>query len=155
MKIELSSDDIAAVLTSQCYGHLGCISSDGRPYVVPITYVYEDGCIYSFSFEGKKIALMRENPEVCFQVEDLSVEDSWKSVMSWGTFEELKGDDRKHVFTLLINRLWEDDDQLGHTMLLPFRESLEALKAAKEDEGTILYRIRINESSGRFEQVDQ
>lgn len=154
MKIDLSEKDIEHLLSSQCYGHLGCTASDGKQYIVPITYVYEDNAIYSFSFEGRKIAMLRERPAACFQVEDLSTENCWKSAIAWGEYEELKGEHRQHAFKLLINKLWAEDDNLGHPILMPFRESLETLKAAREDEGVVIYRITIQEKSGRFEQVE-
>ena len=154
MKIDLSDSDIDAFLESQCYGHIGCSASSGKQYIVPITFVYHEGAIYSFSFEGRKIAMLRENPKACFQVEDLTVEKCWKSVIVWGDFEELKGDERSHAFQLLINRLWAEEDHLGRSILMPFRESLEALKAAREEEGTVLYRINLTEKTGRFEQAE-
>jgi nitroimidazol reductase NimA-like FMN-containing flavoprotein (pyridoxamine 5'-phosphate oxidase superfamily) len=44
--------------------------TDGRkPYVVPMNYGYTDRTLYFHSAkEGRKISLLRENPEVCFTV---------------------------------------------------------------------------------------
>ncbi len=43
---------------------------NGRPYVVPMNYVYHDGCLYLHSAkEGRKIDVLRRNPTVCFEVE--------------------------------------------------------------------------------------
>lgn len=37
----------------------------------------------------KKIEMMRKNPKVCFEVDDIKNIFSWKSVIAWGTFEEI------------------------------------------------------------------
>ena len=42
-----------------------------QTYVVPVTYAYDGEAIYAHSLEGLKLALMRKNPHVCFEVEDV------------------------------------------------------------------------------------
>ena len=43
----------------------------GKPYIIPVNYGYRDGCIFIHSApEGKKIDLLSQNQEVCFEVED-------------------------------------------------------------------------------------
>jgi len=47
---------------------------DGRPYIVPVNFGYEDGRIYIHTgYEGKKIEYLKANPRVCFEV-DVDVE---------------------------------------------------------------------------------
>lgn len=59
-----------ALLARGDIGHLGLVDK-GRPYVVPLNYAYADGRIYFHSApEGRKIAAMQANPQVCFQVEE-------------------------------------------------------------------------------------
>jgi len=45
---------------------------DGElPYIVPVNYGYRDGHLYIHSApEGKKIDLLKQNKQVCFEVED-------------------------------------------------------------------------------------
>jgi hypothetical protein len=69
--------------------------SGGEPYVVPLNFAYQDGCIYFHSArQGKKTDILRENNRVCFQA-DAGVEIrpsenacSWgmkyQSVIGWG-----------------------------------------------------------------------
>lgn len=41
-----------------------------QPYIVPMNFVYDRGCLYFHSAqEGKKLAILRRNPRVCFEVE--------------------------------------------------------------------------------------
>ena len=43
---------------------------DDRPYVVPLNYGYSDNSIYMHSAEsGKKIAILKQNNRVCFEIE--------------------------------------------------------------------------------------
>ena len=66
---ELSQEQMEALLRSQVTGRIGC-HADGRTFVVPVTYAYgEDGYIYGSTGEGLKVALMRKNPRVCFEVD--------------------------------------------------------------------------------------
>lgn len=40
------------------------------PYVVPLNFGYEDGCLYFHSApEGKKIEMIKQNRNVCFEVD--------------------------------------------------------------------------------------
>lgn len=40
------------------------------PYIVPMNFAYEDGCIYLHSAsEGRKIDILRKNRNLCFEVE--------------------------------------------------------------------------------------
>ena len=41
-----------------------------RPYVVPLNFGYEDGTLYFHGAkEGKKIDMLRKNPNVCFEMD--------------------------------------------------------------------------------------
>ena len=41
-----------------------------RPYVVPLTYGYADGCLFFHSArEGRKMDVLARNPKVCFEAD--------------------------------------------------------------------------------------
>lgn len=62
--------EVEAVLREAAVGRLGTCS-DGRPYVVPLSFVYRDGKIYFHgAAEGKKMADIALNPRVCFEVDE-------------------------------------------------------------------------------------
>lgn len=46
-----------------------------RPYVVPMNFGYRDGKVYMHSaLEGKKLDIIRKNPDVCLEFEtDLEI----------------------------------------------------------------------------------
>ena len=70
-------------------GRVACLV-DGRPYIVPVTYVYDGelGCVYVHSGEGAKVQAMRANPNVCFEVEQVHDMANWRTVIARARFEE-------------------------------------------------------------------
>jgi nitroimidazol reductase NimA-like FMN-containing flavoprotein (pyridoxamine 5'-phosphate oxidase superfamily) len=85
---EMSREEIARLLERGWYGHLGC-SRDGHPYVVPLSYAYDEGDLYFFTTEGTKTEFIAANHEVCFQVEEVEGPERWQSVMLTGRAELL------------------------------------------------------------------
>lgn len=154
MKRDLTDLEINQLLQKQCYGHLGCCVDVKRPYVIPVTYAFSQNAVHSFSFEGRKIDMMRTQPRVCFQIEEHTNGQSWKSAIIWGTFEELSGKDRGDTLTLLLERLWSETNR-DHPLYLPFRNSAETLKAVASEENVVLYRINIFEKTGRMEEYEK
>jgi uncharacterized protein len=89
---ELSRAEIDEFLGEQRIARLGCHAA-GVTYVVPLIYAYEDGAVVAVTTEGRKIAMLRENPRVCVEVDEYDADGrgSWKSVIAHGSYEELAG----------------------------------------------------------------
>lgn len=115
---EMTQKEMELLLQHVGYGHLGCVRN-GRPYVVPIHYVYEDANIYLFTTEGMKTEFIEANAEVCLQVEQVKDSANWQSVIATGTAEKLtKQQDTERAMGLItksnptltpaINRTWTD-----------------------------------------------
>jgi nitroimidazol reductase NimA-like FMN-containing flavoprotein (pyridoxamine 5'-phosphate oxidase superfamily) len=144
----LSDQEIMNVVSNSVIGRLGC-HADATTYVVPISFAYDSGYIYARSFEGMKVKMMRQNPEVCFQVDEMQSMADWKSVIMWGTFEELeKKADREMGLKILLSRILPNvsSETVKLTPEWPF-----ASENLSEIEG-IVFRIRIREMSGRMEK---
>ncbi len=146
---KLNSFQCERLLLTQTYGRLGC-HADEQTYVVPISYVFEDGKIFGYTVEGMKIRMMRKNPKVCVQVDLIEDLAHWQSVIAWGEFRELKGREADDALQLLTSRLH------------PFRNSAtsrpkHSLDQVQEAYGPksqmITYEIKIREMSGRFEKT--
>jgi hypothetical protein len=101
--LEMSEAEIGDFLHEQVVARIGCHVA-GRTYVVPIIYAWEDGCAYVYSIDGQKINMMRENPNVCFEVDEYRAGGGWRSVIIQGTFEELSGDGAALTLRLLSDR---------------------------------------------------
>jgi len=85
---EMNDDESKKLLARVGYGHLGLVR-DTHPYVVPIHYAYNEPDIYIYTTEGKKTEIIEANPEVCLQVEDVTDENHWQSVIITGDAMQL------------------------------------------------------------------
>jgi len=145
---ELNDAQIEALLKSELIGRIGCQSA-GRVYIVPVNYIYDGTNIYCHSSKGMKIDMMRENPEICFEVENIKDMTNWKCVIAWGKFEEITEiTEQEKVLQSLINRVtpFIMDDSVTREHGFVDEES---------DIGTkvelIIYKIIVQKKTGRFE----
>lgn len=143
----LTPDEIEFFLKAQLVGRIGCHASD-LTYVVPISYAYDGTHIYCHTTEGRKMEMMRKNPNVCFQVDELKDMANWRSVIVQGRFEELHTEaEIQHAMTALFNRslpvVSSVTTHLGKYW--PFHPERHA------DVGGIFFRITPTDKTGRFE----
>ncbi|PYS43543.1 MAG: pyridoxamine 5'-phosphate oxidase family protein [Acidobacteria bacterium] len=93
LKVEdMSANEMHALLQREGFGHLGC-ARDGRPYVVPMHYAYDGKELYFFTTQGMKTQYIDTNPQVCFQVEEITGRTHWRSVMVIGRATEITNDE--------------------------------------------------------------
>jgi len=141
----LTGEQIDQVLFSRVLGRIGC-HADGKTYIVPVAYVFDGTHIYAHSRSGQKIEMMRKNPRVCFQVDDIDNLSNWRSVVIDSEYEALKSAElQDKAFHLLKARLSplvtsdaarpQDEPPPGEKRLRP-----------------VFYRIAIIEKSGRYEK---
>lgn len=147
---QLTYKQIDHVLYSQIIGRIGCYS-EGEMYIVPLTYVYDKGYIYAHSKEGLKVQMMRNNPNVCFQVDSMENMTNWRSVILWGEYEELTTEkEQKAGMKNLVDRLapfmTSETVRPSHGLSHPPEFIEKGFKA-------VVYRIRIVKRSGRYEKT--
>jgi uncharacterized protein len=148
MVAELDEKQIDVLLNQQVIGRIACYDEDVI-YLVPTSYGYDGEYIYMHSQEGKKIELMRKNPNICFEVDNISDLSNWESVIAWGKFEELKDtEERNKALRILIHRHLPLNSSitthLGSTW--PFSDGEEV----NEIEG-VVFRFKITSKTGRYE----
>ena len=160
---DLDKSQIDDLLKSELIGRVGCFDGN-KVYVVPITYAYDNGYIYGHTKDGLKIQMMRNNPNVCFEIDWMKDMNNWKSVIVYGTFEELKGDEANKGLEILMKSIMSNldrkssptetygPDNLGiknfafqHSFLSPFLHSNN-----KEIFDIVVYRIKVNEATGKY-----
>ena len=151
---QLPPNEVESLLKEQVVGRIGCYDGSSV-YVVPISYAYEDGCIYCHSHEGKKIQIMRNNPGICFQVDEMRDMSNWKSVIAWGEFEELsENDERNKALHVLLKRRLpirsSATTHLGETWPFTGHSST----SLKEIPG-IVFRIKLHEKTGKCEHMSE
>jgi nitroimidazol reductase NimA-like FMN-containing flavoprotein (pyridoxamine 5'-phosphate oxidase superfamily) len=144
----LNHEQIDFVLRSQIVGHIGC-HDEGKIYVVPVTYVYDEQYIYGHTQEGSKVRMMRKNPQVCIQVEAIQNMANWQSVVIQGEYEELSGEESRQAERLLLNRVLPF--QVSETSVPSNSIDIHQLATATRTV-PVTYRIRIREKSGRYEK---
>ena len=145
----LSEERIEHVLRNQLFGHIGCYAGN-KIYIVPICYAYDGNCIYGRTFEGLKLKMMRENPQVCFQLEHLESMGKWQSVICWGEFEELTEMIKRYDgIKILQNRV---SAKMGNENLRVSQHWPFSINETDEIEG-IIFCIHISEKTGKFEKV--
>ena len=146
----LNETEIAEVLQNNILGRIGC--NDGeKTYVVPISFVFMGDHILCHSYEGMKIDMMRANPEVCFEVDEIRDYSNWKCVIAWGIYEELvKDEDIKEVRQYFSNEML--DLKVSETAMPPESAQGRWHDQAPGHKTSIYYRIRFYTVSGRFEQ---
>ncbi len=71
------------VLERVQFGHLG-MAQDNDPYVVPIHYAFIEPDIFIYTTEGLKWEIVKENPKVCLNVDEIIDNRDWKSVVVRG-----------------------------------------------------------------------
>jgi len=131
----LTESEIDAFIYSQVIGRIGCYA-DGKVYVTPITYAYDGEFIYGYTREGKKIKMMRKNPQVCFEIDLMFNMFDWKSVIIEGVYEELTLENRGEALESLTNRI------------MPFLQ-IDTRHPKIYAKDTIAYRIKIIKKTGR------
>jgi uncharacterized protein len=133
---ELSRDEIEEFLRGQRIARLGC-HADGMTYVVPLIYAYGDGAVFAVTTEGRKTAMLRANPRVCVEVDDYDNDGkgSWRSVIAYGSYEELSGDAIEPALALMRERFARTAGRTAEPRPL--------------GPGVVVLRISLDELSGR------
>jgi uncharacterized protein len=146
----LSHDQIDGLLHEQYVGRIGC-HTDGRTYVVPVTYVYQGDAIYAHSADGMKLRMMRANPNVCFEVEHLEDMANWRTVIAWGTFEELHGGAARAAMGMLVARLLPI--VMSETATMTDSMGVDEQRLAQvRGRKAVPFRVVLTEKTGRFER---
>jgi nitroimidazol reductase NimA-like FMN-containing flavoprotein (pyridoxamine 5'-phosphate oxidase superfamily) len=149
MQRELDATQIDELLKSQLIGRIGC-HSDDLIYVVPVNYIYEAPDIYCHSAKGLKIDLMRNNPQVCFEVDNIKDMTNWQSVIVWGKFEEItEMEEKQNIMQKLNDRVtpFIFDDSVP-----PSHGFVDAESDVGDTIELIIYKISITKRTGRFEK---
>ena len=141
---ELTADECEEFLRNATVGRLGC-AHRGQPYIVPISLYFgrEEKCFYGFSTVGRKIAWMRENPNVCVEVDAISDQYQWTTVLVTGRYEELDAADEKQ------RRARQRALDLFQEQSRWWLPGTAKLSSGAEHGSPVVYRIHISSVSGR------
>jgi nitroimidazol reductase NimA-like FMN-containing flavoprotein (pyridoxamine 5'-phosphate oxidase superfamily) len=145
---KLNKEQIESLLKQEVTGRIGC-HAGGKTYVVPITYVYDGTFIICHTRAGLKVELMRNNPQVCFEIDKMENMTNWESVIIQGVYEELEGDTANAAFQKFFTKI---KPMLPSSTAHP-HEHIEKIRTTDISKtGSVIFRIRIIEKTGRFEK---
>ena len=130
MPKNMELESMVALLVGQPVGRLA-MNNNGKPYIVPLHYLYETGKIYFHSSkDGLKISYLLANPQVCFEVDELisisrgviacNFSTNYRSVLAFGTARIMEESAEKAAVT---NRLVEKYAR-GNNFKTPSEEAL-------------------------------
>ena len=148
MRGELNKHQMDNLLLSLSIGRIGVVD-EGRPYIVPVTYVYDGKSILCQTNEGMKLDILRRNPHVCFEVDSMTDMNNWQSVVAWGVFEELKGEEAAKSRAYLYDRVFS---LMTYSSVHPAGHEVSAEIDDSSRVKSVIFRIVIVEKTGRFEK---
>lgn len=124
---DLPRADALELLLRHHVGRLAFTFHD-RVDVEPISYLFNDGWVYARTSPGTKLSIVRHNPWVAFEVDEVESRFDWRSVVIHGTIYFLDpsgGDhDREAYATALELMRAVDADVLTATDPAPHRSTL-------------------------------
>ena len=145
----LSTSEIEDLLCQCNLGRIGC-SYHGKVYVVPVNYIYDGRFVIAHSVEGLKIRIMRNNPSVCFEVDEVHNNKNWKSVIAQGIYHEITGErERYEAMKLFVDRMLK---LKVSTTAHPPELQPERLHDTHGSVKPVIYRILLDEKTGRYEK---
>lgn len=145
----LSPDEIKMLLQKNYIGSISC-TLNNKPYLVPFTFYYDEASnsIISYTSEGKKIDILRQNPQVCISVTQIKNLTNWKSVLVEGKYEELNDLEAVNAIRLLITNLRKLINDQGVQNV----EHIEDFSRHNPNSKKVVYRVKIDRISGRYER---
>jgi nitroimidazol reductase NimA-like FMN-containing flavoprotein (pyridoxamine 5'-phosphate oxidase superfamily) len=135
----MSLDETRALLEQGHVGRLGCVS-EGKPYVVPVSYILSGDSIYVHSLVGRKIRALRQDPRACLQVDEIEDAYNWRSAIAFGRYEEItEAGERERAVRRLLARF-------------PHLTPVESVPVHDGQSAVIVFRIRVEEMTGVCEK---
>lgn len=150
---KLSDQQMQVILQQNMMGRIGC-SSNTKVLVVPVCYAYNGKAIIAHSAEGMKITMMRNNPQVCFEVDVVTSLTHWESVIIWGQYQEIL-DEKERFYTMkyLMSRLlqYSETEKIHHATAIEMADDNGHFNSNIRP---VVYKITIEEMTGRYEYGD-
>ncbi|MFA4825221.1 MAG: pyridoxamine 5'-phosphate oxidase family protein [Methanoregula sp.] len=136
--------EMESILRNAAVCRLGC-DDNGSPYIVPLSFGYQDGAIYMHSArEGRKIALLTENPECCIEVDECIEVVREKKPCNWGMhYRSVICRGRAHFVTD------PEEKREGLNCILHHYGAESHPFSEKELDGVCVIRIDITEMTGK------
>ena len=136
---QMSEAEAKELLGRGEYGVLALIDEEGRPYGVPLNYVYANDAVYVHcALQGKKLSVIAANPQACFtvvgntQVLPDKFATNYESVMVFGPAAIVDAAEKELALEAIIQRYSADFLEAGHAYIEKFRAATQVVKIGIE-----------------------
>jgi nitroimidazol reductase NimA-like FMN-containing flavoprotein (pyridoxamine 5'-phosphate oxidase superfamily) len=136
---EMRASEAREVLGQLNFAHLA-MAKDNLPYVVPVHYAFDGDDLFVYTTEGKKADIIRVNPEICLQAEDVVDNENWKSVMVFGTAEQITDEDTRQQ---ALDHILKINPRLTPAISIRWMDSW------VRENIEVIYRIKLRSVTGR------
>lgn len=138
-------DGIEAIIRDARVIRLG-LCDNGFPYIVPVCFGYEPGTLWIHSaYEGKKIDVLKRNPRICFEMDDVQGIVKDDNPCRWGI-------NYRSVIGTGIAEFVEDPVEKSRGLaciLNQYSEGTSAVFSTQQASNVCILRIRIMEMTGK------
>jgi len=136
--------ELESLLSTADLCHLSMVD-EGRPYVVPMNFGYEDSALYFHSApEGRKIDVLRKSPDVCFSIIGRYDLVSGESACSWtAKFSSVIG---TGIATIISDRTVKEQ---GLKVLMAQYSDEEYDFSNENLDGVVVIRVEIESMTGK------
>ncbi|MFQ0812941.1 pyridoxamine 5'-phosphate oxidase [Brucella anthropi] len=98
---EMSQYDIRTMIQHTQLGRLAYVFDD-RPFIVPLSFRFSGGSLYSFTTDGQKTEALRKNDAVCILFDHIESRTRWRTVVVNGRYREIEREDEKNAIVELM-----------------------------------------------------
>lgn len=110
--IDLTVEECRRILAEGRIAHIAC-TSEGEPYVTPMSYVIIEGDLYFRTGPGRRVNALREQPHVCVEVTILRGGDAWESALFWGRARFVEDSTTRSEVVAALLRKYHTESALG------------------------------------------
>lgn len=137
---EMTESECRRMLAAAQVARLAC-ALNGQPYIVPIHLQVEGDFVYGYATLGRKIEWMRENPQVCLEIDELTTAQQWASLVIVGRYEELPHTVEYEDERMIAERLFQKRPMWWEPASVPLAGHVRRVP--------VVFRIRIDRITGR------
>ena len=137
---EMTAPECRAMLAGRKIARLAC-ARNNQPYVVPVQLDFDGEFFYGYSTVGLKVEWMRENPLVCLEIDTITSQVEWETVVVFGQYEELPPTPENEELRRVADRLFQEHPMWWEPASVPV--------AGQQPRSPVVFRIRITSVTGR------
>jgi len=103
--MDMPKSECVALLENSVVGRLGMVGPDGKPYTIPLKFVWFDQAVYvRAAYDGRKQDAIAHARQVCFETDEVDDNFShYASVIIEGTLVDIHSETEKRTALVALN----------------------------------------------------